>query len=652
LIKKRDIDLIFEAARIEEVVGDFVKLNRRGVNYIGLCPFHNEKTPSFTVSPAKGIYKCFGCGKAGNAVNFVMEHEHYSYPEALRFLASKYKIEIEEEQQTPEQIAEMNEQEGLFSLNSYACKYFSENLFEKEEGKAIGLSYLKERGFREDIIRKFQLGYAIDQWEDFTRNALGNGYKLEYLDKTGLSIVKDGKKTDRFKGRVMFPIHNLTGKVIGFGGRTLSSDKKTSKYVNSPESEIYSKSLSLYGIYFARNSIVSNDNCYLVEGYTDVITMHQGGFENVVASSGTSLTTGQIRLIKRFTNNITILYDGDEAGLKASFRGIDMILESGMNVRTVLFPQGEDPDSFVRSRRTSEVEDFLKNNAVNFISFKTKLLINDIGNDPVKKAGLVKEIVNTVALVPDGIYRSFYIKECSAIMDIPEQTLMNELNRVLRKKLQERIRKEENTVVDIPENTEPAAQKQYDPGFDTNFVELQEREIIRLLLNHGKKEFLAVHPGNPKRMKEVHINVANFIINDIQSDELTLSNGLYQEIFDIYCKSLENDIIPDEDVFLNHESDKIRLLFIDLVATRYNVSENWSRKKIVVPDENDRLQQVVTSTLLVYKARMLEKLIGESQKELQEAGNDNDRLIILNKLKILKMKSMEINNKLSRIIIK
>ncbi|OYT12656.1 MAG: DNA primase [Bacteroidetes bacterium 4572_114] len=411
MISKETIQEIFEAAQIDEVVGEFVSLKKRGVNLLGLCPFHNEKTPSFTVSPKKGIYKCFGCGKGGNSVQFLMDHEQFTYPEALKYLAKKYNIEIEEKEQTPEEIKLLNEKESLFHVTDFAAKYFASNIFDSEQGRAIGLSYFKERGFREDTIKKFQLGYAIDAWDNFTAHAIKMGYNIDYLEKTGLTIVKGKKTYDRFRGRVIFPIQNLSGRVLGFGGRTLSSDPKSPKYVNSPESDIYHKSKVLYGINLAKNSIITNDNCFLVEGYTDVISMHMAGVENVVSSSGTSLTTDQIRLISRYTKNITILYDGDEAGIKASFRGIDMILEQGMDVKIVLFPEGEDPDSFARSHRSSEVHDFIKDKAHNFIFFKTNLLIKDAEHDPVKKAGLIKEIVGTIALIPDQIIRSVYVKE-------------------------------------------------------------------------------------------------------------------------------------------------------------------------------------------------------------------------------------------------
>lgn len=422
MITRETIDNIISAAKIEEVIGDFISLRRRGVNLLGLCPFHNEKTPSFTVSPVKGIYKCFGCGKAGNAVGFIMEHEHLTYPEALKYLAKKYQIEIEEEARTPEQIQEISEKESLINLNEFARKYFSESLFGTDDGKAVGQPYFRERDIREDIMLKFQLGFSPNPWNAFSEHALKEGYKKEFLLKTGLSLEKDGKLYDRFHSRVIFPIHSASGRVIGFGGRILTSDKNRPKYVNSPESEIYNKSKTLYGIYFARNAIATKDNCYLVEGYTDVISLHQAGIENVVASSGTSLTTDQVRMILRYTPNITILYDGDPAGIKASFRGIDMVLEQGMNVKIVLFPDNEDPDSFTRKNHPSEVEKFITSNALNFISFKTRLLLGETKNDPVKKAGLIKDIVSSIGLIPDTITRTLFVRECADMMSVPERS--------------------------------------------------------------------------------------------------------------------------------------------------------------------------------------------------------------------------------------
>ncbi len=646
VIPKETIQNIIETARVEEVIGDFVSIKKRGVNFVGLCPFHNEKTPSFVVSPAKGIYKCFGCGKAGNAINFVMEHEHFSYPEALKYLAKKYAIEIEEEEQTPEQIKALNEQESLFSVTEFARKYFSENLFNKEEGKAIGLSYLKERDYNEDLIKKFELGYCIDKWEDFTGHALKNGYNLSYLVKTGLTISKDGKHYDRFRGRVMFPIHSLSGRIIGFGGRILSPEKSKAKYVNSPESDIYHKSKVLYGIYFAKTAIIKNDNCYLVEGYTDVMSMNKAGIENVVASSGTSLTNDQIRLIKRYTPNITILYDGDEAGVKASFRGIDMILEHGMNVKIVLFPDGEDPDSYVRNHRTSEVEDFITKSAKNFISFKTNLLYKESENDPIKKAGLIKEIVNTISLVPDGIFRNVYIKECSSIMDIPEQTLMNELNKKLRKKIWDKNKFEARE--EIPEPTKFVSEEQI--KIDVTDSEAQEKEIIRLLLMYGNDEIVFEQEDERKRIEKIPVKVAGFIVSDIIRDEIEFENKIHQIIFNEFSEGVDNENIPDEKHFINHPDENILKFTIDILSSPWELSENWKKKRIIVGTEKERLKISVTSSVLAFKAKKVDKMIIDNQEEIKKTESNEDRLILIQKHVTLKKVSREINEQLSRII--
>ena len=648
MITKETIQEIYDVARVEEVVGDFVNLKKRGVNYIGLCPFHNEKTPSFTVSPSKGIYKCFGCGKGGNAVNFVMEHEHYSYPEALKYLADKYNIEIEEEEQTPEQLEQLNEQESLYNISAYAQKYFSKLLFENEEGRAVGLSYLKERDYNEETIKTFQLGYCLDQWEDFTSHAQKNGYKLEFLEKSGLTIVKEDKKFDRFRGRVMFPIHNLTGKVIGFGGRILSSDKSKAKYVNSPESEIYNKSKSLYGIYFARNEIVKQDNCFLVEGYTDVISLYQAGIRNVVASSGTSLTEEQVKLIKRYTPNITILYDGDEAGLKASFRGIDMILEQGMNVKIVLFPEGEDPDSYVRSHRTAETEEFIDQQARDFISFKTGLLSKDAGTDPIKKANVVKEIVKSISRIPDGIYRNFYVKECSSMLDVPEQTLMNELNKNLREKFRQKFRKEET--VEVPEAVEYTSEEQItvDPT-DTSF---QEKEVIRLLLNYGTQEISFEQEDELGRKEEVPVKVAEFIVSDILRDEIEFRDNVYQKIFDEFVQFHEKGEIPEEKHFISFEDKDVSSAAVNLISEPYELSSNWEKHKIYVTTEKDILKNAVSSCILSFKARKVDNLILDIQDKIKESKDDDEMKELLQMQLNLKKVSIEINHQLSRIITK
>jgi DNA primase len=604
------------AAKIEEVIADFVSLKRRGTNYLGLCPFHNEKTPSFTVSPVKGIFKCFGCGKAGNTVNFLMEYEHYTYPEALRFLAKRYQIEIAEEVQTPEKIQEQNEKETLFLVNQFAQKYFEQTLFDSEDGKAIGLTYLQERGFRDEYIRKFQLGYSKEGWEDFSSHAVSEGYKPEYLVKTGLSIRKEeGRLIDRFHGRVMFPIHSASGRIIGFGGRILTSDKQTAKYLNSPESEIYSKSKSLYGLYFARNAMVARNNCYLVEGYTDVISLHQAGIENVVASSGTSLTNDQVKLIQRYTPNITILYDGDPAGIKASLRGIDMILEQGMNVRIVLFPENEDPDSFARSHRAVEVEEFIAKNAVNFILFKTRLLLSETAGDPFKKAELVKEIVNTIALIPDGITRTFFTRECSSLLSVPEQTLVNEMNKILRKKFSKKLQEEGGQSYTEPEETvttEPQVE------LDVESSESQEKEIIRLLLQFGTESVTTKQQNEDGIEEETQVKVAEFILQDLIRDEILFETPVCLQIFNEMAELQQKGVIPDKDYFLHHADPEVAKFAIDLIILPYELSHGWEKNQVSVQLEIDRLLSSIYSALYSFKAKKIERMISDNQKKLKD----------------------------------
>lgn len=643
MIKRDDIQKIIETARIEEVVGDFVSLKRRGVNYVGLCPFHNEKTPSFVVSPAKGIYKCFGCGKAGNAVNFVMEHEHYSYPEALKYLAKKYSIEIEEEELTPEKQQEMDERDAMFVLNNFINGYFRDNLFKSDEGKAVGLTYFKERGFLESTIEKFQLGYAKNSRNDYSKHALDNGFKKEILIKTGLGIEKGDEIIDRFRGRVMFPIHNLTGKVIGFGGRILGNDKSTAKYLNSPQSEIYDKSKTLYGIYFAKSAILKSDNCYLVEGYTDVISMHQAGIENVVASSGTSLTIDQIKLIKRFTPNITMLYDGDPAGIKASFRGTDLILEQGMNVKIVLFPEGEDPDSFVRSHRTSEVEEYITGNAVDFIKFKTKLLLNETEGDPAARAGLIKDIVQTIAHIPDQIVRTVYIQECSAIMDVPEQTLMNELNKLIRQKFRKKTKSVENEIP-VTETYKQPQNIEFDP-LDTTY---QEKELIRLLLLYGDKFFDEKVEG---KKEPVSYNIAKYVVDDLVEDEIEFKNSSYQKIFDEFKKALENDGIPKLSYLTSHPDSEISETVIEIVSFPYDLSDNWEKNKIYVKTEEDQLKTLTKTTLLALKEKYLSKRLKEIELKLKEESDFEEIQILLDEYKNLKDVHKQINEALERQIL-
>jgi len=650
MISRDTIDTILSTIRIEEVVGDFITLRRRGVNMIGLCPFHNEKTPSFTVSPVKGIYKCFGCGKAGNGVNFVMEHEHFSYPEALRYLANKYQIEIEEEVQTAEMQEQVGEREALFNLNQFALDFFENTLHNTEEGKAVGLSYLKERGIRDDIIRRFKLGYSPSTWDAFTAHARHHGYKLEALVKSGMTLQKDERVYDRFHSRVIFPIHSVSGKVIGFGGRILTSEKNRPKYVNSPDSEVYNKSKSLYGLYFARNTISSKDNCYLVEGYTDVISLHQAGIENVVASSGTSLTHEQIRMILRYTKQITILYDGDPAGIKASFRGIDMIVEEGMDVKIVLFPDGEDPDSFVRKHHPVEVEEFITKHADNFILFKTRLLLEETKGDPIKKAGLIKEIVNTIGLIPDGISRTLYIKECSALMNVPEQVLMNEVRKILRNKLKKQIPElEKSGDIGWIEDTASPSQEEIDLISD----EYQERELIRQLLLYGSEEIDVMTKDEVGKEVPVKVRVAEFIVNDILQDELDFESNLYNRIFSEFVKAHESKgEIPDDTFFKLHRDPEIAHTAIDLMVLQYELSENWRKHSILIDEESLHIRELVISAMLSFKAKKLDKIITAKQKEMLDAHDQKAVGVLLAELKDLKARNIQINKELGRIITK
>lgn len=652
MIRQETIQTVIETARIEEVVGDFVSLKKRGANMWGNCPFHNEKTPSFSVSPSKGIYKCFGCGKAGTAVNFIMEIEKVTFPEAIRFLARKYQIDVEEERQTEEQIQAGNERESLLQVTAFAQKYFTEQLLNTDEGKSVGLSYFRERGITDESIAKFQLGYCNNSWDDFTKHALSEGYKLDFLDKTGLSIVKpdEKKQFDRFRGRVMFPILNITGRVIGFGGRIMTSDKNKPKYVNSPESEIYNKSHTLYGIFQAKSAIVSADNCFLVEGYTDVISLHQSGIHNVVASSGTSLTNDQIKLINRFTQNITILYDGDYAGIKASFRGIDMILEQGLNVKIVLFPDGEDPDSFARKHRSQEVIEFIEKESSDFITFKTNLLLDESGKDPIKRANLIKEIVHSISLIPDKIIRQVYIRECSSLLSIEEQILNTEVNKLLRQKFIKENALDQQFIPEPQIIVAPEPQKQFQPSD----VENQEREIIRLLLTYGQTDIFFEHEDEFKQMTEVPVKVALFIVNDLSNDEITFENPVYQFIYEAYQTSLKEELIPDQQFFLNHPESVISTMTAELLITRYEVSAaGWEKHNIFIKEEPDRLKKVVMRSLLAMKARKVEQMLDEIQHKLRNATNEEEMMALLQQFQTLKTISMQIQSQeLGRVVTK
>ncbi len=648
MIPQDTIMSILDTVRIEEVVGDFVSLKKRGANLIGVCPFHKEKTPSFIVSPAKGIFKCFGCGKAGDSVRFIMEHEHYSYPEALRFLAHKYGIIIEEKEQTPEEMVAQNERERMFNVNSFAQQYFSSTMKNDEEGLAIGMSYFRERGFRDAIIDKFQLGYCLNQRDAFVQHAVKNGYSKELLLKIGLASGNEERTYDKYQGRVIFPIHNLTGKVIGFGARILSGDKTKAKYLNSPESEIYNKSQTLYGIYFAKNEISRLDNCILVEGYADVLSMHQAGIENTVASSGTSLTTEQIRLIGRYTKNITVLYDGDSAGIHAALRGTDMILEEGMNVRIVVLPPDEDPDSFVQHNPIEVVRDYIANNAKDFISFKTQLLLKDAQNDPIKRAEVLKDIVGSIAVIPDAIYRASYIKECSRLMEMPEQSLMNELNKILRSKI-----KKNNPSQEIPEVVidNVKIEQQTSPAEVVPIGFYQEQELVKLLLMYGDKEIDIDGFDDNNNPVVYKVSVALFIIDDLKNDDLLFKNEIHRLVFDIFDRALDEGQLPKEQYFTSNENPQIAEMAASLLSSPYKL-DNWSKHEIKVKTEEDVLSKMVVTTLLRFKDMVIDEKRNEVTKQLMETANIDDQMILLHKKKKLDDLRIRINKELGIVVAK
>lgn len=644
MIPQQIVRSILETARIEEVVADFVKLKRRGSNLIGLCPFHNEKTPSFTVSPAKALFKCFGCGKGGDVASFVMEHEHMSYPEALKYLARRYNIEVEEREATPDEILLQNLRERLLNLNTFAQNFFVQQLFETAEGQSVGLSYFKERGFREATIKKFGLGYSPRQRDAFVRHAREQGYQPDVLLLSGLAAGSEERLFDRFHDRVIFPIHNLSGQVIGFGGRILDSDKSKAKYLNSPESEVYNKGKTLYGIFFARQAIARLDNCLLVEGYTDVISMHQAGIENVVASSGTSLTTDQIRLIKRFTKNITILYDGDPAGIKASLRGLDMILEEGLNVRILLFPEGDDPDSFVQKHPASQVEAFIRDNATDFITFKTRMLLDESGHDPIRKASLVKDIVETIALIPDPIFRSVYINECSQMLEVDEVVLMNALNKLLRhkigKKLQHPLPEEPDT---LPQPRQAAATEDFPPGY------YQERELIKIMLQYGNMELhfeLKDEEGTPLIYRE---SVAQHILSDLQTDNLSFEYPVHRAMLEAFARSAKDGYIPPAQHFLQSADADIVGLTVDLITSPYELHD-WERKKIFVKTETDVLKQAITASLYRYKDYLLNARLEVIAEKLRDTTDASEQMELLTqKMEIDQLRKL-INQQLGIVI--
>ena len=645
MIPRETINQIMETARIEDVVSEFVTLKKRGSNLIGVCPFHKEKTPSFNVNPARNIFKCFGCGKAGDSVRFIMEHEHYSFQEALRYLAKKYGIKIEEREQTPEELAAQNERERMFNINSFAQKYFSDTMMGTDEGQSVGLAYFHERGFRDAIINKFQLGYCPNSGHAFTEFATKNGYDKDLLVKVGLTGSYEDRLYDRYQGRVIFPIHNLTGKVIGFGGRILTSEKTKAKYVNSPESEIYNKSQTLYGIFFARNEISRLDNCILVEGYADVLSMHQAGIENVVASSGTSLTTEQIRMISRYTKNVTMLYDGDAAGIHAALRGTNMILEEGMNVRIVVLPPEDDPDSFVQNNPIEVVTKYLEDNAKDFIGFKTNLLLKDAQNDPIKRATVIKDIVETISVIPDPIYRATYIKECSRTLEMPEQTLTNEVNKILRAKYRKQLGldpKQDAQLSYKEYQTYQPQQQQIEPKETTPVGFFQEQELVKLLLTHG---------GETIEMDGYNTPIASLIIDDLKNDGLLFRDPTHKKIFDAFDRGLDTGTLPTAQEFTSSEDEDVAVLAANLLSTQYKL-DDWKRHRIVVKTEDDVLKKTVIMSILRFKDMVIEDRRTAVVKELQETSDPDDQLILLQKKKKLDDIRTRINRDLGIVITK
>lgn len=620
MIDQLTIDRINEAARIEEVVSDYVSLRRRGVNLVGLCPFHNEKTPSFTVSPAKGIFKCFGCGKGGNAIHFIMEHEQLSYVEALKQLARKYHIEVIEKQLTPEEQALKNDRESMLLVNDFAQKYFTNILHNHIDGKAVGLSYFRERGFRDDIIRKFQLGYCLDEKDTFTKEAIKSGYKKEFLVKTGLTFEGENNYVaDRFRGRVIFPIHSLSGKVLAFGGRILKKEDKLAKYVNSPESDIYHKSRELYGIFFAKQAIVRHDRCYLVEGYTDVISMHQSGIENVVASSGTSLTQGQIRLIHRFTENVTIIFDGDPAGIKASLRGIDLLLEEGMNIRVLLLPDGDDPDSFARKHNASDFVKFVNENSADFIRFKTNLLLDDAGKDPIKRAGLIQDIVRSIAIIPNQIIQAEYVKECSTLLDVSEQILYHEIAKIKNKQLAIRLKRTRKTKPTEPQ--QPATQDASPKVIVKEKFANEEKHLIGLLVKYGTHTLYESTDENGEN--KLKVSVGDYILYELENDQIVFQNPVYEKIRQEYIKVYKEEGFDAESHFIQHPDVDVSRIAVDLLTEKYSLSKIHNKYQKPKTDA-ERLDELAPRFILEYKLALIMSNRKEKMEEMKAAFDADD----------------------------
>jgi len=617
------IDEIMQTSRIEEVIGEFVNLKRAGSSLKGLSPFTDEKTPSFVVSPAKQIFKCFSTGKGGSVVTFLMEKEHYSYPEALKWLANKYNITLpEEEEQTAEQLAAVTERESLQIINEFAKTHFHDRMHATEEGKAIGLSYFVERGFRQDIIEKFQLGYCLEKGNDFTEAALNKGYKLEYLEKIGLVKSKDGRNFDFFRGRVMFPIHSVTGRVLGFGGRTLLSDKKIAKYFNSPESIIYNKSDILYGLYFAKGDIIKYDNCFLVEGYTDVISMHQAGITNVVSSSGTSLTHGQIKLIRRYTPNVTILYDGDAAGIKASFRGIDLLLEEGLNVRVVLFPDGDDPDSYSKKVSSAELDDYIKSNTKDFVTFKAEILLQGT-TDPIQRSKLIHDIVHSISLIPDQISRTVYTKEIAKRFDIDQTIVEQELVKLRKTALGKQNTEPGQTVseVDYSVTRKPKIEQPHSNDHEIDDqINATEYDLIRILVKYGT----LIIPDEKRELSTEDVTVAQLICNELFRDELTFNHPTLQKIYEYANEGINQQKTTFQAKhYLRSEDQDIVQIVSEIETDKHELSHNWLKDKNIETNyEIDKLKAAVSSSILAFKTDKLQQRINEIRKKISQLGEN------------------------------
>ncbi|MES2811898.1 MAG: DNA primase [Bacteroidota bacterium] len=655
MISKSTIETVFETARVEEVIGDFVNLKRSGTNLKGLSPFSEEKSPSFMVSPVKQIWKDFSSGKGGNAVTFLMEHEHFSYPEAIKYLAKKYNIEIEETEQSAEDIVEANEKESMYLVSEFAQKYFQNTMLNSDEGQAIGLSYFKERGFTQDTIKKFGLGYSPENWDALTKEALGQAYKLEFLEKTGLTIPReDGRHFDRFKGRVMFPIQSMSGRVLGFGGRILTNDKKVAKYVNSPESDIYHKSKVLYGIFHAKQAIAKQDNCFLCEGYTDVIQMHQAGIENVVSSSGTALTPDQIRLINRLTKNITVLFDGDAAGLRASIRGIDLILEEGMNVKVCTFPDGDDPDSFARKTPHDELLRYFDENAMDFIQFKASLLMKDAKNDPIKKADLIRDMVMSISKIPDRIKREIYIQECARIMDISEEVLFNTLAQLVQKDITETSKKykQEQKAFEVHKNENPTVKVTVDVQYEL------ERKIIEILLLYGNAEeefedvlYKANEEGELLEVKELSKHkVFQRIYLSLQEDEVELANPVFKDIYNNLISYFnENEKFEIEHYLMQLSPELAQEVTTILMNEEQLVLHNWETKQIYVKLKDKTIGQYVSETILSLRWFLVSKIIEEIKKSItneEQTDNSENLSMVMDYSKLIS----NFSNKLGRVM--